>query len=528
LRAALPEKLRPLFETMLTELESRGMLIEGLGAATVRGHPYESTLLFLQEHSTRWQDAFANWSRLPLTIGGAPALVPLLVRALIASGASNLRIVAGSLDPEDQAEIDALAAEHAGHHESFRCNGADPSAVVDGDRDAGALLVWLTQAIPTPEEAALLTRLAACHGTCLFGGVHGGIAVLGPETADGPSAWMDILARAEPGDVPFTAAAGAVLSSLTAFEVLHARLAPWSDQPDEEDWRQGHVRVVRADGSVSTHDSRAALSGARAITATSTAETLLPAPRDAEFAPWFDPVVGPFGWAEVDGPEYPLPHRAIALQPTVAGGGTAIVSDWGHDPDAAEERALMLAIAASESARVGHAAAAGISPLFAARSEEELLGTSGAVARATMPSFTARFGVRPVDAQLLDDPEARMLAQLARLYTGSYPALRIAGKEGTDTFLAEATVGAWTAAAASHSAARALIEALGDALSAFQRGAAAYRQLAAPLPSLSAAAASAFPDPPELDPWPPRTELHRIDTPHLPSGIYVGYAAIPG
>jgi hypothetical protein len=495
LEAALPDKLQPLFETLLQQLQVHDMVMEGPAEPEAGDHPNGSTLSFLQERSSRWREAFSDWSRLPITVGGSPALVPPLARSLTASGAGNLRILAGSAGPGDK--------------------GVAASAIAEGAYDAGALLVYLTEGLPIGEEAVLLERLAARHGTCLFGGIHEGIGVIGPESAEGPHAGLEAMGRIAPGGLPFTAAARAVLSSLAAFEALNARLAPWSDSPGETELRRSRLRIVRADGSVSLHDSRVALSGGRPIAAMPEPVAELPPPQDPAFAPWFDASFGLFAWAEVDGPEYPLPHRAVALRSSL--GADATICDWGVDPDSAEERTLLLAVAAFESGRIGHQAGPGVSPLIAARSEAELSAAANALAQALSPSFLAQFPRRPVAPKDLDDPDGLMLARLAHRFEGSVPALWLAGSESAQAFLAWAMVGPWTGAAAAPSASRALTEAIGNALSALQRGAPAFRQAMAKLPP-SAEAGSSASHPRK------RFRLHFVEAPHLPTGIFLGYA----
>ena len=86
-RAALPDKVHPLFDQLLANLEEFRMLTTGPGGAALDAHPFREVFLYLQEASRDAQACFADWSRLPITVAGSPARIPAILNHLQASGA---------------------------------------------------------------------------------------------------------------------------------------------------------------------------------------------------------------------------------------------------------------------------------------------------------------------------------------------------------------------------------------------------------------------------------------------------------
>ncbi len=486
LRTVIPEQYRQVFERLLSSLEKHRMLTSGPHDAIRDNHPYADTLRYLQETSRQWERCFNDWSCLPITVTGSPALIPLLLKSLLRSGAGHLNVLASSVDKANRDTINTLAAEHAPNHTNFRFNWFGEA---DNDSHCGgsdAMLIHLTNQPVTPDHAQVLRQLAARHGPCVCGGLSNGMAIVGPEAVAEVQPWLELLQLAPDSGQPFPAAAQAVLSALLAFEALQARLAPWSDDPGTLEWRQGHCYIVRHDGSVETHDSSVSRISQRTLAADQPSSVVKPPPSNPAWRAAFDPVSGYLAWAAPDDPEYPLAHRTIALTGALAGANGTTICHWGLDPAAAEKRTVMQAMAAFESLRVGHSATPGQSPLLAGSSKAELSAVALAYALAAQPDYIADNPPRSIRIESIEDADVQMLIRLARLYTDSLPELWVAGSIAAGSCIAWATVAKWTATAAAASFNSALLEALGDALSALQRGSVASRQKMPPLSTLAA------------------------------------------
>ncbi|HVQ09750.1 MAG TPA: hypothetical protein VMS43_15075 [Allosphingosinicella sp.] len=458
-RAALPAKVHPLFDRLLDNLEEFRMLTTGPGGAALDAHPFREVFLYLQEASSDAQACYADWSRLPITVAGSSAQILAILNHLLASGAANLTILTDDLGAEDATAAASLAAELA-TRASLVARGADPDA----------LLICAYDERPAPPVLDGLRALAALHGRGIFGAVCGDLAVIGPETGGDLGAWPDLLALAPETPEPMVPLATSVLSALIAFEALQARLAPWSDDPEEAVRRRNSFRVLRNDCRVTSHDARVALASKRPLAATAPAPNHEPAPLDEASRPLFDDAVGPLRWVDGGGPDYPLAHRAISSN------GRA-VCHWGIDFASAEERCLALALGIfADDPRQE----AGLSPTIAARGEERLRGLAAAYALAGSPRRIA-----PVCPKSLDDADLQVLIRLARLYWGESPRLWLSGTRGNGGCVGWARMSGTTCAVPAPGEQEALFEALGDLLSALQRGVPADRQMLLPCGDLA-------------------------------------------
>jgi hypothetical protein len=431
-RAALPDKVHPLFDQLLANLEEFRMLTTGPGGAALDAHPFREVFLYLQEASRDAQACFADWSRLPITVAGSPARIPAILNHLQASGAANVTV------PTDE-----LAA---------------------GDRpaDPDALLICAYDERPLPAVLDGLRALAALHGRGIFAAVCGDLAVIGPEAQGDLGPWPELLDLAPETPEPLVPLAASVLSALIAFEALQARLAPWSDDPAEAVRRRTLFRLLRNDCRVTSHDARAALASKRPFAATAPAPNHEPAPLEEASRPLFDDTVGLLRWADAEGPDYPLAHRAVSNRQRT-------IRHWGIDFAAAEERCLALALGMF---------ADGV----AARSEEGLRSLAAAYALAAAPPRR----IVPVSPDSLDDADLQVLIRLARLYWGEAPRLWLSGTRENGGCVGWARLSGTTCAVPAPGEQEALFEALGDLLSGLQRGIAADRQALRPCGDLAA------------------------------------------
>ena len=335
IRAALPEKLLPLFEQLFDQLLRQRMLTSGPADAIAADHPQAPTLQFLREATSRWRACFDEWRSARITVLGDAELVAQLAGALRSAGAAEVVLVAaesGLADP-----------------------WLSPAAALQQPRTPRSLLLYLGAAAPDDESLAQIEALAARHEVAILAAVCGDIGLVGPDCRDGLAVWRGLVARAVDSGQPFTRVARSVLASLLAFEALQERIAAWSDDGAEAQRRLTQFRVVRGDGSVSSHDSTVFLAGGRTLGGRAKEEALV-APADPALSRFYDPAAGLFSDAAVPGPEYPLAHRAVLLTYSSATGEPSEqrLYDWGADPDAAEQRLMAQAFATLLALRRGH------------------------------------------------------------------------------------------------------------------------------------------------------------------------------
>jgi hypothetical protein len=199
-----------------------------------------------------------------------------------------------------------------------------------------------------------------------------------------------------------------------------------------------------------------------------------PRPDDS---PLFDPVAGCLQWEDFAEAEFPLPHRAIRIQPDPAGGpASEPITQWALTPQDVDERATARALESLAESQSPAAAVDGsaFSPVLAARDEASWRQEAQANAVARHPAFLAKAPPVRIEAESVADQDARMLIRLVRLYTGDLPHLWLLG--GRAVSIAFVAVKGQLYRAAAAAPARALIEALGDSLSAVQTGRRPERQ----------------------------------------------------
>jgi hypothetical protein len=521
IRASLPPKLAPLFDRLLDSLVRHRMLSSGPNQAFPADHPHAATLHFFRDATSRWREAFEDWTQTRIVLAGSPETMPMLARALASAGAGPLSIVAA----------DAADAESAAEtRERLRAQVPPDCAVLDRatalclPKTPRSLLLHLDIASPPDAAASEIEALARSHEVVIAGTVRGGLGIVGPDCGADPAPWRALSARLPASGPPFTRAAIRVLASLLAFEAMQERIALRSDDPDEHARRRSQFRLVRNDGSVSSHDLDVFLAGGRSLEAAAP-EASPDAHPDPQTMRFFDPATGPFRDAGVPGPEYPLAHRAVALIAPRSGDddGQEVLCTWGLDPASAERRLMLDAFATLATRGTGHAPAPGRSPLVAAASADDARTQAMALALATHPGFLFTHPPRAYAVSADDAADVQVLLRLIHLYAGALPLVRCAGDASAGACIVWVDIGDRTAVAVAPDAAMALAEALGEALSGFQLGRPTDRQARWPWSSLRAPSASAAVDCAAIK-W----DYIEVRAPWLPSDVHLGHAQVRG
>lgn len=449
LRAAMPEKVAPLFEELLAQLRRHRMLTSGPEQAIADDTPFASTLRYMREATPRWRECADAWREARISLVGPPAWLARAGQALVDSGAGTLVLVPWSDADAQAAPIEDDEEDDAGALAALARLADRHAGVVVGDLDAvaaqsptpGSLLLGMTRGRPDAQARARWQALARAHATTIGAADCGGAAFVGPDCGADLAPWFALIDRAhhdaDTAALPFTRAARRVWGTLPAFEALQACIAAWSDDPDEAAGRRSRFCRVRPDGSVGSHDLAVYLAGgAGAHTAqdapagadAAAGAAAMPAmevmPEQPGLTRYFDAQTGLLADGRVPGPEYPLAHRALRLRiaagverdarsdaesdagsDTDSGtadgtgadaGGPREVCTWGVDPATAERRALWRAFAAVLAARDPRPAADGVSPLVAAASPEAADALARAHAWAMLPAYRAAHPPQPV------------------------------------------------------------------------------------------------------------------------------------
>ena len=546
IRAALPEKVMPLLDQLLDHLVRQRMLTSGPPEAIPEDHPHASTLHFFRDATSRWRECFEEWSQARITLMGSRELVPALARAIVSAAAGHVGIVDSEIvDSEmvDSTIRDAQTIDPGNLQGPSHSNGTYPplglpsacevlsfAAAIRQQREPRSLLLYLGAEPPDEDALGRIEALASRHEVTMIGAVCGDIGIVGPDCRNGLAPWQALTTRVGGQAQPFTKAAVRVLASLLAFEAMQERIAAWSDDPQEGARRETQFRVVRNDGSVSSHDSEVFLASGRSLV-NDVPDEPVAAPTDPSLTRFFDPAAGLFSDATVPGPEYPLAHRAVTLSYASPGGEgrQQTLYDWGLDPAGAEQRLMAQAFAALIAGNTGHVAAPGVSLLIASASEEASRALAMAYARATLPDVLRALSPQARAIATTDSPDVQVLARLIRLYSGSLPILWTSGSAESGACIAWANIGDWTAVAVAPDLQAAMFEALGETLSAFQLGRLTDRQSVWPLSEIRRVAlpreASDGNDPPSASAIEAPIALQYVAAtdPCLPVGMHVGH-----
>ncbi|HVQ08696.1 MAG TPA: hypothetical protein VMS43_09705, partial [Allosphingosinicella sp.] len=425
-----------------------------------------------------WSAVFRRWRETTILAAGAGLSYRVMVRNLLRSGVRHLLLALDASDDPaaDRSAVTASVAEAAGRDQEIVVEWLDPASAPTDAAAGGARIVYVSDAVPMAEDSLLRRLIALDRPGTLAGGIVRGSALVGPELGDGGSllATWDRFSAGEP-TLPYSRAARAILGSVVAFEALKSLIFTQSVDPGQRGWMQRHCYHVRPDSRIQVHDLSPA--GDNQPAAPAPAEAVAPEPKDAAL---FDPALGSLRWVDFDGAEFPLPHRAIAIRTAAAG---AIVPDpisqWALTSEELDERTTARALEALAEAEHRPAAAGpgcSSSPVVAARDEAIWRAEARAHAVARHAAFLSAAAPILIDPESAIDEDARMLFRLVRLYSGSIPRTWLLGGTGWDAIVACVAMDGRLVRSAAATPGKAIIEALGDALSAIQTGRPPERQ----------------------------------------------------
>lgn len=478
IESGIPEKARPLFGLLLAELERKRMVhlvpeaVDAPLSEEVEGL-YADSIGYLKDQTPDWSAAFRRWRETAVFAGGAGLSHRVMVRNLLRSGVRHLLVALDSSeDPSaDRSVINATVAEAVGRDPEIVVQWLD-SAEAAADAAEGARILYVNDEVPLAGDSLFSRLIALDRPGTLAGGIFRGSAIVGPELDEEIgllSTWERIATR-EP-NLPYPRGTRAILGSIMAFEALKSLIFEGSDEPKERAWLRRHCYLVRPDTTIEVH----ALAPAAAQHGASPALDA-PAPDDD---PLFDPVTGSLRWAEFPGQEFPLPHRAIEIRAPDGAPIIEVVEQWALTAQDLDERTTaraLQALAEAEFPGSGPNPGCAWSPVVAARDEGLWRAEAIAQAVARHDSFLTEAVPVRIDPESVEDEDSAMLLRLVRLYCGAVPRLWLSGGNGWGASVACVAMDGELYRAAAATPGKAIVEALGDGLSAFQTGRPPQRQ----------------------------------------------------
>lgn len=490
IESVVPEKAHNLLGLLLGELEQRRMLHMVIDAreAPLPKHVealYAGTIGFLKDQTPHWPAVFRRWRETRIVAAGAGLSYRVLVRNLMRSGARHLVLALDQSEDSsaDQAAITASIAEAKSRDAEIVVDWVDAPQAVEAAGADDTRILYVSDAVPLRDDSLFHLLTAWDRPDTLAGGVYRGAALVGPQGGEGISLlpiWDRIAVKL--AGPPYSRAARAILGSVLAFEALKSLGIDESAELERRDWLRRHCYHVRPDTTIEIHK----------LVPQPSEPTGEPAPAQAadprpDDEPLFDPVAGCLQWEDFAGAEFPLPHRAIRIQSDASGGPTSDpVTQWALTPQEVDERVTARALESLAELQSPAAAVArgAFSPVLADRDEAVWRQEAQANAIARHPAFLGKAAPIRIDAESVVDQNARMLIRLVRLYTSDLPHLWLLG--GGVVSIACVGVNGRLFRTAAAAPAKAIVEALGDALSALQMGRLPERQRPAFLGPLNA------------------------------------------
>ena len=486
IRQKLPDAAKPMFDAMLKSLDENGMLVNGPMGLIAHELISSPIARLLQDTSEHWEQGVADFLTQRITVWADTEKAVSLVRPLLAMGGRDIAIVDTGFDECRLAELKELDLEEAAN-----CSIVSPEAAASaGDH---SLLIFLGTE-DAFRQAPTLAAAATAHDIVFPAILMPACALVGPAFQGGIDSWNGVPVDVLPAGDVFPAASVKVTAALLAMEVIKGSAASHGSREGAEQ-RSRQIHVVHADGTVRRYDRQVLLASGRTIPTKSSAAKVGIGGLTGE--PWFDPEIGAFEAEEPDKPPFPLCHQAMRIYRVDASGqdqGTRLES-WGVTAQDSFERVMLQAceFLARETTE-----AKSYIVVAARRSPEDAASLAGAIARSAFAASGASLPRRQIDIEMDCNADGRMLIRLARLYWREDPDVTVS-ELGPETSVAWASLGEVTVVGIGRNIAEAVTEALGEVVSAVQRGRRSDRQSQNPWLALRDRGTSAAPTPSPVD-----------------------------
>lgn len=463
IRQELPEAAKPMFDAMLKSLDENGMLVNGPIGLIAPELITSPIARLLQDTTEHWEQGVADFLTHRITVWSDAEKAISLVRSLLAMGAREIAIVDTGFDDHRLAGLQEIGLEGAAN---FRVVSPE-SAALAGDQSPLIFLGTEDAFRQTP----MLAAAALAHDVVFPAILMPACALVGPAFEGGIDNWNAVPLDVLPvGDV-FPAASVEVTAALLAMELIQGLAARHGSRETAEQ-RSRQIHVVHADGTVRRYDREVLLASGRTIPAEFSGAKVGIDGLAGE--PSFDPDIGVFEPEAPDQPPFPLCHQAMRIYRAGASGQDqwTRLESWGVTAQDAFDRVMLQAceFLAAETPEAKNSIA-----VAARRSPEEASSLAGAIARSAHAANGPSLPRRPIDIEMDCDADGRMLIRLARLYWRENPEVTVSELDA-ETSVAWACLGEVTAVGIGCSIAEAVTEALGEVVSAIQRGQLSGRQ----------------------------------------------------
>jgi hypothetical protein len=474
LEKEIPEKIMPLFQTLVKQLTQYGMLVDAnLGGGSLPGEwneAYQSTITYLKDVTRDHVAAFRYWRGLKISVGGSGYAFKSVIQALVRSGAGDLAIFpeggqARCADAECLRALDEIP-------DDARIVSRPPVAEANSYfRRENSYLLYASDDLEAAAGGEVLSRMLAAENVQrIAGGVANGSGIVCPEFLMKGASIRDVLDRMPRSQSPSlqpSVSVQSVVGNIIAFEALKHAVGATRNQVWQS--RLGRFFLVSEGLAVSDHP----IAGLHALPPDAAGIDFPVEPDAADVRdhlrntePLFDPVTGLFSRVRVEGGrELPLPHECILVHaPRCLGGQSSAVTVWGVDADAVRINAVL------ESCRVYVTLADPNAPaecVVAAMGHSRWYDLALAKSIAALPEFRDA-AAHLIDLESVRDSSSRLYIRLARLYSDTLPVVIVRHLAGMPAYSAEARLAQRFCTRVAASAEEAVREALGEICSHLQ------------------------------------------------------------
>ena len=422
----LPDKLQPVFEQFLSQLEQNDMLVDKQLFADIKeeysGYANIDQLLdYLQDRLGDFRARFEQWRDTNLYVVGEGYALKAAIDALAGSGLRRLTVLLHDhstqtpSEPEYRAILDQAAARLPGFEYELSVSGEPAAGRL---QQADYVLFAYHQLSGEPIDADIAAPF-------LVTGVLDGAGLISPLARSGASDYFDIRERlrSAPDDAEvFSPVAMSMLGSLAAFHLLRFYF------DIDTDLLRNYVTRVSPHLDVSRHPllPRQLFAGdGRLGTARFEQELEVPQDRELddyeqlliELAPLFDKTFGPFDRERTKTlRQVPLFHDALDVRFAHSSGrAPETIVAWGFDVADAGSRVLkqgLSRLATADNPELDRC-------VVTEFDREQWLARATAVALAASTGFGANSDSALVSATDIDDRDIQMLYRILQLYLGT-------------------------------------------------------------------------------------------------------------
>ncbi len=442
IRGSVPEPLHSMLDRLVEELTDRNMLTSGGPVAAELSDFSDELVRLAQDRCDDWQGALLSWANRSVTIVAPDKLSQTIERYCADLGVHSTRMSASE---------------------------------VEGSQLDGSLLIWLATNLPDALKAGDVEDADGAVGAVMRGPLAAIVTGDGENLGHLPDLFRKCPDLEESlGEIAVTGFCG-----LLVYQALQVHMRKFQD-PHQSKGGSDELRLFRRDGSVHQIELDLALHSSSSFDADRGYLAEIPT-LEPTLAPLFDSDLQLMSWADDQEKSSPFPllHRSIALSSVCENGDPEkIISEWGLTPEEADRRTIRAALIAVADGHYGTGPTDGYSPTVAASDEAEAVQIGRAHLLAQKCKLWDSAAKSSVDLARDCDPDLGVMVRLARLVGGgTFPQLYLASDPQQVAFVATVQLSGLSVSRLGASGDKALYDAIGELLSASQRGLPVYDQL---------------------------------------------------